>query len=85
MREDIISFFEKGIFPFKGNVFKTEEEKEEIKEKEKEEYINDVVAFIGKESKIINNDLFHKIFDLAPVDLVKKVFKTKMKKKTVSL
>ena len=39
MREDIIRFFEKGIFPFKGNVFKTkeEEEEEEIKEKTKEE------------------------------------------------
>ena len=40
-REDIIRFFEKGIFPFKGNVFKTkeeeEEEEEEIKEKTKEE------------------------------------------------
>ena len=38
MREDIISLFEKGTFPFKGNVFKTkEQEKEEIKEKTKEE------------------------------------------------
>ena len=36
-REDIIRFFEKGIFPFKGNVFKTkeEEEEEEIKEKKR--------------------------------------------------
>ena len=27
-REDIIDFFEKGIFPFKGNVFRTKEEEE---------------------------------------------------------
>ena len=33
-REDIIDFFEKEIFPFKGNAFKTKEE-EEIKEKTK--------------------------------------------------
>ena len=33
VRENIIDFFKKGIFPFKGNVFKI---KEEIKEKSKE-------------------------------------------------
>ena len=30
-RKDIIVFFEKGIFPYKGNVFKTKEEKSEEK------------------------------------------------------
>ena len=29
MRENIIVFFEKRIFPVKGNVFKTKEEKSE--------------------------------------------------------
>ena len=28
-RKDIINFFEKGIFPYRGNVFKTKEESEE--------------------------------------------------------
>ena len=27
-RDEIIGFFEKGIFPYKGNVFKTKEEEE---------------------------------------------------------
>ena len=81
-REDIIRFFEKGIFPFKGNVFKTKEEEKEIKEKTKEEkieeYINNVISFIEKESKNINNDLFKKHFDYStPVDLTKKLLRIK--------
>ena len=77
-REDIIRFFLKGIFLFKGNVFKTKEEEKEIKEKTKEEkieeYINNVISFIEKESKNINNDLFKKHFDYStPVDLAKKL------------
>ena len=37
-RKDIIGFFEKGTFPYKGNVFKTkEEELEEESEEESEE------------------------------------------------
>ena len=41
-RKDIIGFFEKGTFPYKGNVFKTkEEESEENKlEKIKDDYKN---------------------------------------------
>ena len=58
-REDIIGFFEKGIFPFKGNVFKTKEEKlEEIKEETKEEFFNNTFTFIEEKSSGINNDLF---------------------------
>ena len=67
-KEDITGFFEKGIFPFKGNVFKTKEE-EEIKEKTKEEkikeFINNGIFFIEKESKDINNDLLKKYFDFS--------------------
>ena len=52
-REDIISYFEKGIFPLKGNVFKTKEEgkediEEKIKEEKTEEFINDAIALIEK-------------------------------------
>ena len=62
-REDIISFFEKGIFLFKGNVFKT---KEEIKQKTNEEierFISNDIALIERESEGINNDLFKKHFE----------------------
>ena len=81
-RKDIINLFEKGIFPFKGNVFKTKEEKEEIKEKTKEEkieeFINNVISFIEKESKDIDNDLFKKYFDFStPVALTKELLKIK--------
>ena len=60
-RENIIGFFEKGIFPFKGNVFKTKEAKPEEKlgEKSEEElrkYINNTLNFIEKKSENINND-----------------------------
>ena len=37
VRENIVNYCKKGIFPFKGNVFKTKEEKSaEIKEETKE-------------------------------------------------
>ena len=86
-RRDIIGFFEKGIFPFKGNVFKTkEEESEEIKEETKEELINNAIALIKKESKDINNDLFKTYFNfLAPIDLAKKLFEIKNKKNNSEL
>ena len=77
-RENIIGFFEKGIFPFKGNVFKTKEEiKGKTKEEEIEMFVNNSIALIEKESKDINNDLFKKHFDLVPVALSKKLFEIK--------
>ena len=82
-REDIVNYFKKGIFPCKGKVFKTKEEKsEEIKEETKEGFINNAIALIERESKDINNDLFKTYFNfLAPIDLAKKLFETKDKKK----
>ena len=58
-RRDIIGFFEKGIFPFKGNVFKTkEEESEENKlEKIKDDY-KTFFKYIEDESMGIKYDLF---------------------------
>ena len=85
-REDIIGFFEKGIFPFIGNVFKTKEEKSEEKSEEKpeekiEKFINNAIALIEKESKGINNDLFKTYFNfLAPNDLTKKIIQNKRQK-----
>ena len=52
-RKDIIDFFEKGIFPYRGNVFKTKEESEE----------NRFFKYIENESKSTNYDLFRKYFD----------------------
>ena len=46
MRKDVIVLFEKGIFPYKGNVFKTKEE-EELKE-----YINIIFTFIEGNQKM---------------------------------
>ena len=67
-------FFEKGIFPFKNNVFKTKQEKSE---EESKKYINNAFTFIEEKSKNINNDLFKIYFDfLAPIDLAKKIFET---------
>ena len=86
MREDIINFFEKGIFPIKGNALKTEEEKlEEIKKETKEEFIYNALIFPkkkNKQTKDLNNDLFKTYFNfLAPIDWETKLFKTKDKKK----
>ena len=51
-REDITGFYKKGIFPFKGNVFKAKEEKsEEIKEETEEEFINNTLTFVEKNQK----------------------------------
>ena len=40
-------------------------------------FVNNSIALIEKESKDINNDLFKKHFDLAPVALSKKLFEIK--------
>ena len=73
-KKDIIDFFEKGIFPYRGNVFKTKE-KEESEENKFFEYIED-------ETKSINYDLFEDDFNfVTPTDLAKNLFKIKDKKK----
>ena len=81
--ENIVDFFKKGIFPFKSNVFKTKEEKSEMKI---EKSINDGIIFIKEKSKDINNDLFNKYCNFsALIDLAKKLFETKDKKKNSEL
>ena len=57
--DEVINFFEKGTFPYKGNVFKTkEEESEENKlEKIKDDYKN-FFKYIEDESIGINYNLF---------------------------
>ena len=84
-RKDIIDFFEKGIFPFKDNVFKTkenEEIKQKTEEEEIEEFINNAASFTKKESEGIKHDLFKEYFGfLTPAALGKKLFKIKDAKK----
>ena len=83
-REDIIGFFENGIFPFKGNLFKTKEE--ESKEEKLKKYINNTFTFIEEKSKNINNDLFKKYSNfLTPIDLANNSYEIKDKKKNNEL
>ena len=82
-RKDIIGFFEKGTFPYKGNVFKTkEEESEENKlEKIKDDY-KKFIEYIENESKGINYDLFKDYFDLEVSSaLATQLYETKNKNK----
>ena len=56
-RKDIIGFFEKGAFPYKGNVFKTKEEESEEKKLEKiKDKFKKLIKYIENESKGINYD-----------------------------
>ena len=73
--ENIIGFLEKGIFPYKGIVFETKEEKseEESKEKIKDDF-KKFIKYIENESKGINYDLFKNYFDfVVPSVLAKKL------------
>ena len=81
-RKDIIGFFEKGTFPYKGIVFKTKEEKseeesEDESEKEsEEERVKKFIEYIENESKDINYDLFKDYFKfVVPSALVKKTIR----------
>ena len=49
-RDEIINLFEKGIFPYEGNLFKTNEKEESDEELDENKFFKD----IGKESKDIN-------------------------------
>ena len=93
-RKDIIGFFEKATFPYKGNVFKTkegksEDESEDESEENKSEKIKDdykkFIKYIENESKGISYDLFKDCFNLVgPTVLAKKLCETKNKNKTMS-
>ena len=69
--KDIIVLFEKRIFPYESNVFKTKEN--ELKEESKE-YVNNTFTFIEEKSKDINNELFTNfLIFLKPIDLAKTI------------
>ena len=81
MRKDIIGFFEKGIFPHKGNVFKSKEEEES-----EEERLKKFIKYIENESKSINYDLFKKHFNfVVPSALIKQSYEIKNKNKNNEL
>ena len=91
-RKDIIGFFEKGTFPYNGNLSKTKEEKseeeseDESEEESEEERVKKIIEYIENKSKDINYDLFKDYFDLvAPTVLAKKLFETKNKNKNNEL
>ena len=74
-RKYIIVFFEKWIFPYKGNVLKTKEKKseEESEEESEKERVKKFLKHIENESKDINYDLFKDYFNfVVPTTLTKK-------------
>ena len=76
-RNEFINLFEKGIFPYKGNVFKTKE-KEESEELDQNKFSKN----IENESEGVNYSLFGKHFKFSvPYVLAKTLFETKKKKK----
>ena len=83
-RDEIIGFFEKGTFPYKGNVFKAKEEEES--EENKLEKIKDnykrFFKYIEDESRSISYELFEKHFHfVSPTVLAKQLYETKIKRK----
>ena len=59
-RKDIIGFFEKGTFPYNGNLSKTKEEKseEESEDESEEERVKKFFEYIDKESKDLNYNYY---------------------------
>ena len=87
-RKYIINFFEKWIFPYKGNVLKTKEKKseEESEEESEKERVKKFLKHIENESKDINYDLFKDYFNfVVPSTLAKKLYEIKSKKKNNKL
>ena len=83
MREDIIDLFKKGLFLFKGNVFKTNKEKSE---ETIEMSVNDGIVFVKEKSRDINNDLLRHILIFQHLLIWQKNYsKQKIKRKTVKL
>ena len=80
-RDSIIDLFEKGIFPYKDNAFKTKEKETEERSEE-----STFCKRIENESQSINYNLFKEYFNFeSPIILTKKLFETKDKKKNNDL
>ena len=83
VRDDIIDLFEKGTFPYKGNVFKTK--KEESKEESKKERNKKFFKYIEDELKDVNYDLFKECFHFEVPTVLAKKYEIKDKKKNNNL
>ena len=81
-RDEIIIFFEKGIFPYNDNTLKTKEKENSEEEPKEELEENKFFKYIENESEGINNELFKGYFDsVGPNFLAKELFETKKKNK----
>ena len=86
-RDDIIDLFEKGIFPYKDNAFKTKkEESEENKfQKIKDDY-KKFIEYIEDEQKAIAYDLFEDDFSFSVLRaLAKQLYEIQNKKENDEL
>ena len=85
MRENIVDLFRKGIFPYKGIVFKTKEEEESEEntlEKIKDDY-NKFFKYIEGKSTGINYNLSEDYFSV-PSAFTKELYKIKIKIQKIS-
>ena len=81
-RKDIIDLFEKGIFPSKGNVYKTKEKEESDEELDEKEFFK----YIENQLEGINYELFKNYFNfVASTVLAKELFETNNKNKNSEL
>ena len=80
-RKDITDLFEKAIFPYRGNLFKTKEEQEKTKTD-----MNEISKYIVEEETDINEELFEKYFKIQkPSDMLMYLNKTNDKKENNKL
>ena len=80
-RDEIIIFFEKGIFPYNDNTLETKEKENSEEEPKEELEENKFFKYIENESEGINDELFKDYFDsVGPNFLAKELFETKKKK-----
>ena len=80
-RKDIIDLFEKGIFPYRGGVFKIKEEQEKAKTD-----MNEISKYILEEETDLNKELFKKYFNFQrPSDMLMYLNKTNDKDKNNEL
>ena len=86
-RKDVIDFFEKGTFPYRGNVFKIK--KEEESEEEQKETItdaNELNQWVNKQETEINTEFIKLHFRIQkPSDMLKYLYRTKDKKEKINL
>ena len=77
----LLDLFEKGIFPYRGNVFKTKEEQEKTITD-----LNEITKYIAEKETDINEELFKKYFKIQkPSDMLMYLNKTNDKEENNKL